>query len=175
MMRRELLCQSGKTLSDFAAILVTIRNPYDLEVSRNFHLRKPEAFETSEEPELARTLPFEDFQLASQFRLPKPEDFNLTRAESLESYYRLDGAPPSNLRILRYEHIQEDLGEQLARFGYPPVTIVPENWSPERQARSFASFISSSIVEQKIYERYSWVFDGGLFPRMNCQAAGKAA
>ncbi len=153
-------------LSDFRAILVVIRNPYDLEVSRYFHLRKPEAFEKNEEREWACSLSFEEFQRASRFRLPRPANPKLQHVESIANYYQIDGHIPANLSVLRFEQLEEDLNECLSRLNYPHLSVKAVNVSTEREARTYQQFVTSAEIERIIHQRYAWVFDRGFYPRL---------
>ena len=156
-----------RQLSDFAVILAVMRNPYDMEISRYYHLRKPEAFEEGEDRELARTLSFQEFVLRSKFRTPRPFDPKLQFQESIKNYYALGDAFLKNLRVLRYENLASELNRELQALGYEPVTLPLVNVSEERKERSHAQLISSAEVEAAIYQKYRWLFEHGFYPRIS--------
>jgi hypothetical protein len=157
----------GRALADFKAILVVMRNPYDMEVSRYYHLRKPEAFETDEERRLAQSLSFEDFVLQSKFRCPHPDDPQLEFREAIKNYYAFGATFLENLRILRYENLEEELNNELRAIGYGPVTLPRINVSDERQERDFRQVVKSAAVEDAIYKKYRWIFEHGFYTRLS--------
>lgn len=160
-----ILSPFGKTLADFSKILVVMRNPYDMEVSRYFHLRKPEAHETTIERTLAISLPFEEFELKSAFRLPRPDDEQLEFEESIQNYYAMGASFLPNIKILRYEHLESDLNSELSSFGYSHISIPRINVSDERDAASYHQYIRTPEVEAAIYNKYKWIFEQGFYVR----------
>lgn len=161
-----IMAPFGMKLEDFQSILVAMRNPYDMEVSRYYHLRKPEAFEGAEERQLALSLPFDEYVKRSKFRLPRPDDPELEFREDIKNYYALGAVFPENLRILRYERLEEDLNKELARFGYSAVVLPTVNISEERAEPGYGQFIRTMEVEEVIFEKYRWVFEHGFYTRL---------
>jgi hypothetical protein len=155
-----------RSLSDFRAIITVMRNPYDMEVSRYFHLRKPGAFEATEDILLARTLRFEEFQLKSRFRTPRPHNPELEFAESIKNYYAMGASFPENLKIIRYENLEAELNEQLQQLGYEAASIPIVNTSDERAGAHHNLYITNSEVENAVYQRYKWIFDHGFYQRL---------
>ena len=156
-----------RELSDFKAILVVMRNPYDMEISRYYHLRKPEAFETDEERELAQSLSFEEFVLQSTFRSPHPDNPQLEFREAIKNYYAFGATFLNNLRILRFENLEEELNTELQAIGYGPITLPRINVSDERRGRAFHEAIRTKEVENAIYEKYRWIFEHGFYTRLS--------
>jgi hypothetical protein len=164
---QSILVPFGRNLADFQSILVVMRNPYDMEISRYYHLRKPDALETSEDRHLAQTLSFDEYVRTSRFRLPHPDDPDLEFREDIRYFYTLGPEFPKNIRILRYEHLEADLNEVLNQFGYSEVTIPKVNVSHERPALSFHQVIQSRHVEEAIFMKYRWMFEHGFYPRLD--------
>lgn len=157
----------GKSLSEFSAIITIMRNPYDMEVSRYFHLRKPGAFEVTDERNLALALPFPEFVAQSRYRTPHPNNPQLEFEESIKNYYAMGVVFPDNLKVLRYENLEVELGEQLSELGYGAVTIPKVNISEERGGLNYKNFVNSRRVENAVYEKYRWIFDHGFYPRLS--------
>jgi len=157
----------NRTLSDFKAILVPMRNPYDMEVSRYYHLRKPQAFEQDEDRKLALTGTFEEFIVRSEFRSPHPDNQELEFREAIKNYYSMGATFLENLRVLRYECIETDLNEQLAQFGYEHISLREVNVSEERSERDFRRMVLSKEVEQAVYAKYRWIFEHGFYSRLS--------
>jgi len=160
-----ILAPFNRVLSDFRCILVPMRNPYDMEVSRYYHLRKPQAFEKDDDRQLALTHTFEEFAVRSEFRLPRPGNPELEFQEAIKNYYSMGAIFLDNLRVLRYEHIEADLNGQLSQFGYEPIALRPVNISDERPDRSF--MMLSKEVEEAIFNRYRWIFEHGFYSRIS--------
>jgi hypothetical protein len=144
-----------------------MRNPYDLEVSRYYHLRKSEAYEPDNEKSLALKLSFDEFVIKSQFRAPHPQNPELEFREAIKNYYSMGTVFPKNLRILRYECVQEDLDKELGALGYGPVPLQSVNVSEERPDRSYKHLIKTKDVESAIYTKYRWLFEHGYYTRLS--------
>ena len=164
-----ILAPFRRDLSEFKKILVVMRNPYDMEVSRYFHLRKPEAHEKTDERNLALSSSFEEFELKSEFRLPRPDDPQLEFEESIKNYYSMGVAFLSNLQILRYETLYADLNRELTGLGYGTVTVPRVNVSDERRSADYQHYIRNPEVEEAIFRKYTWIFDQGFYARQIIQ------
>jgi hypothetical protein len=146
-----VLTERGRTLSDFEVVLAVIRNPYDLEVSHFEHLRKPSVVERRgvDAPPVraAATGDFAHFVGHAPFfgRLPA----------EMERWYLLDGQPPPNLRLIRFEHLREEIEEavaphSLSRWPFPHV-----NASTRRPYRDYLT----PAIEQAIFDKYRYLFE----------------
>jgi hypothetical protein len=91
------LSYSGIDIDDFALILATMRNPYELEVSRYHYLRLANAWDSTEAQRIALDNEFPDYLRQAGFFGSAPPRF--------ERYYQLAGRVPPNLRILRFENL----------------------------------------------------------------------
>jgi hypothetical protein len=129
-------------------------------------LRKPEAFEPDEEKVLARDLPFEEFAIRSRFRAPHPDNPELEFREAIKHYYTIGVDFLPNLKILRYEKIENDLNRELAALGYDAVQLQDINVSNERPDRDYHNLVRSQDVEAAIYSKYRWLFEHGYYQRL---------
>ncbi len=167
---KSILKQFNLSLDDFKVIMVVMRNPYDMEVSRYFHLRKPDAFETSSDRELALKSSFSEFVVNTQFRKSRPYHPDIERFQAIQSYYTTGDSIPPNLRIVHYEHLEEDINNVLGSLGYSPVKIPYVNISHERSSRDIMDFITSPEIEYSVYSRYAWIFNHNYYPRIAFKA-----
>lgn len=168
-----ILNQFNLTLGDFHVIMVVMRNPYDMEISRYFHLRKPEAFEKNSERDLALQSTFSTFVLNSQFRKKRPHNRKLEQSEAIKNYYTTTTSLPDNLMIVRYERLEDDVNSVLGSLGYPEITIPAVNISAERKNKTITDLITSPEVEASIYNRYAWIFDNNFYPRIKFDVQGE--
>lgn len=152
----------GFELPDFPVILVVLRNPYDLEVSRySYYFGLPHWFHpltewTAHNWRLARRETFEKFALYAVWGFA-PE-------QKVENYYRLNETPLPNLRFVRFEHLNEELPDILRDVGIEPVGSIPQiNVSPRGDWTSYYT----RAAEQAVYERFKWIFDNGYYERVD--------
>jgi hypothetical protein len=153
----EALARLGRKLDDFEMVLVVIRNPYDLEVSRFHYLRRghlgvPGLADTAAE-KLALAGDFAAFADRAPYhgRLPG----------RIEDWFEIDGQVPSNLRVLRFETLEQNLRQVLSPFCRKHSQLPRLNAS---EHRPYAHYLSSGI-EDAIYRKYRWAFDRGFYPR----------
>ena len=183
---RDIAARHGFALERFPLVLATIRNPYDLEVSRWAYLRQGHIWERGPEQDLALASSFEEFavrneqrgggwatgSLAAYDRAAAAadgdgdgnEDGGGKRSE-LKDFYMLDGRIPENLRMLRFERLADDLASALADVG---VDAHPGGfpWINRSTRQDYPSYYTDR-AEKAVYRRYHWVFDRGLYPRLN--------
>ena len=147
-----ILQEHGYRLSDFPVLLVAIRNPYDLEVSRYAHLQKGLPHQRSRDRQLAMTVDFETFARESKPHANRP----------LEDYFVLDGAMPDNLNIVRFEDLTSHLTEVLSRIGIGTASL-PDAINASSHDH-FSSYYTPS-AEEAVYHKYRWAFDSGFYER----------
>lgn len=149
---RELLPNFGMGLSDFHLILATIRNPYEIEVSRYSYLRMGYPWDRGPAQELALRGDFEAFALESGYHANFP----------LSSYFFLDDALPANLRILRFERLESELRDALSVID----VVIEDNLSHENRSEHghYLSYFTPE-AEKAVYRKYQWVFDRGFYER----------
>ena len=177
---RDIVASYGLDVSRFRLILATIRNPYDLEVSRYAYLRAGHPWERGGDLPLALSSSFETFAVKSRHR----GGHWWTDAEyaagaltavgngrrrgryrnDLEGFYTLDGCFPKNLRIIRFEHLVEDLAAALGTIGVEVDGRFP--WNNRSSHDHYLSYYTRR-AEEAVYRRYRWAFDQGFYPRLD--------
>ena len=94
------------SLDAFKVILSVLRNPYSIEISRFYYFAKdidwihPE----SKEVILAKQGDFENFAKEAPYNYCKESGL-----PGIEHYYEIDGKLPKNIRLLRFENLDQDL------------------------------------------------------------------
>jgi hypothetical protein len=149
----------------FPVVLVVLRNPYDLEVSGYSYqyayashgnaannwlpgLTRSQVHNLW----LARTENFEDFAVHSDY------------IGASERYFLLDGAQPPNLRVVRFERLDEEVPKVLREAGVEPSGSIPRiNVSEHGDWRSYYT----RAAERAVYRRNKWVFDNGYYERLD--------
>ena len=164
---RETLRALGRDIPEFKMVLVGMRNPYDQEVSRYAYLRQGHHWESGPEQDLALASDFETFAVGNCQAGGRwnRHDFeaDTTCPNEIQDYYTLDGVIPDNLRVIRFEHLAEDLLSALASIGIVGAPELP--WDNRSDHRPYATYYSPS-AEAAVYDRYRWVFDQGFYGRL---------
>ncbi|CAN0603349.1 unnamed protein product, partial [Ectocarpus sp. 12 AP-2014] len=115
----------------FRHILVMVRNPYALEVSRYHYLRKGFEWDAGKAQDLALAGDFAAFVRGSSWWF----DF--------ADYYSVNGRVPANLRILRQESFLRELGVFCTDIGGAAPELEPEmNTS---HARGYAELMTPEL------------------------------
>lgn len=157
---RGILERRGVAMEELSAIVACVRNPYALEVSRYSFLRQDfNSYNHGSQQALALLGNFELFATCSRPHGDRP----------LEAFYVLDGAPPVNLHILRLEEIDEALPRCLEAAG---IEVDPESIPHHNRSRHemFSAYYTAA-AEEAVYQKYKWVFDSGLYPRLEVDGA----
>lgn len=159
---RETLARFERSLDDFHAILAVVRNPYDLEVSRYHFLRIGyhgiKGLARGREQRLAMAQDFEQFAQSAPF--------DGRRGVRIEQWYEIDGRMPENLRLLRFERLEDELSHAFGEI-YPVSTrLRRENASRHGPWRTYITPAS----EDAIYRKYQWLFDKGFYAREQHQS-----
>jgi tetratricopeptide (TPR) repeat protein len=152
---RLVLAERSRRLEDVPVVVACVRNPYELEVSRFAYLRRDlNSYNHGLQQAVALLGDFELFAMCSRVHGGRP----------LESYFVLDGVVPPNLRIIKLESIERDLARCLAEAGVGTgAAKIPHH---NRSAHDpFPSYYTPA-AEQAVYEKYKWIFDAGLYPRL---------
>lgn len=151
----ELLGKYGIRLEHFPLIIATIRNPYAMEVSRYFYLRKGHPMDEGEEQRLALDMDFEHFATHSSF---------WGRASAgVDRWILIDGQKPKNLILVRQEALEVELHRALDHVGLGDLA-----WHlPKENVTKHDHFVEylTPLSEGAIYERYTWLFETGLYKR----------
>jgi hypothetical protein len=152
---RGVVRQYGFELRSFPAILVVLRNPYSLEVSRYSYLRAGYPWDKGPNQKLALSQDFETFARLSTF--------HGGASRSIERYLLLDGAIPERLRILRFETLVEDVRNCLSSLGLPISNEFP--WKNKSSHSDYRAYYTEA-AEEAVFNRYRWVFEQEYYPRM---------
>lgn len=159
---RSLLLRHGLDLSSFAVILAGARNPYALEVSRYAYLQQGHEVDRGPEQDLAMSNTFEKYLALAPYDPSK----------SIENYYCIDGEMPENLRIIRLEHLDEDVSRVLAEIGLPGDRHIPSD--NESVHDDFRSYYTSN-AERIVRERYRWFFQQGWYEPLEVAESPESA
>ncbi len=149
----------GMELSDFIAILVVLRNPYELEVSRyeSFRQQAHDPALSTRDHDLARTLDFPSYIKA--YLAPN----GVPRSRNLEQLVSIDGKIPTNLRYIRFEHLVPETRLRLREAGIAADGDFP--WL-NRSLHASAESYYTSRAEEIVYQAHRWMFDQGLYERL---------
>lgn len=154
---RDTLASLGRTLEDFRTIIAVVRNPYDLEVSR-YHFQRlgyhgVRGVAHGPAQKLAMEADFETFAIRARYAGRNPAQ--------IEDWYEIDGRRPENLRILRFENLEEDLQDAL-RDLCPVAVRLPRVNATEHGP--YTTYLTAR-AEDAIYRKYRWLFDNGFYLR----------
>jgi hypothetical protein len=154
---RDMFAKLGCSLDEFRAIIVCVRNPYDLEVSRYHFLRLGyhgvRGVARSREQKIAIEESFEEFARSAPYHGHLPA--------RIEKWYELDGRMSGNLRIIRFENLEADLHRAVGEFcptaaGLPRLNVTVHE--------PYSSYLSPA-AEEAIYNKYRWLFDRKFYER----------
>jgi len=145
---RSLLLTQNLHIEKLDTIIVCIRNPYDLMVSNYFFMRESYARNRLDRFAIAVENSFEDFCIKTAMASPR-------------DWMVLDGNEPANLRILRFETLDQDLVALCREFGCRVADLPHLNKGNRGHYRSYLT----PICEQRIYEQYHYLFDRGFYQR----------
>jgi hypothetical protein len=142
------LAEMGRSLEDFKLVLAVIRNPYEIEVSRYHYYRLGHPWDRGRLQDLALAGDFDRFcreALYPYIAAPSP----------IESYYTLDGdTPPKNMRLLRHEHLAEELDAVLANILVRHKPLEQVNTTMHGPWQQYVT----ADNEPFIFEKYRWLF-----------------
>lgn len=133
----------------FRHVLVMVRNPYAMELSRYHYLRKGHAWDAGPAQTLAQEGDFAAFVHGSRWWF----DFR--------DYYTVDGHTPDNLRIVRQEDYAATLTLTCGDCFVQPLDVPELNRSHDSDYRD----VMTAELEEAIYRKYQWIFDKGFYAR----------
>ena len=151
-----IVAQFGFEIDRFPMILAVARNPYALEVSRYAFLQQGHSVSAGFNQALAFNEDFETFACTS-------ED-HAGDERPIESYYQLNGQAPDNLRIVKFENLAEEFKDAMRSIG-----LAGDVDLPKANVSSHDPFLTyyTQKAEEAVYARYRWLFDHGLYERLN--------
>jgi hypothetical protein len=156
---RNVVSQHGFEIGQFPMILAVIRNPYSLEVSRYAYLQNDHAWDAGSNQQLALTADFETFAINSSVH---------GGSVPIEDYFQLDGRILENVRIVRFENLDDGIRDALRSVGVRVEGRLP-HFNVSRHG-DFASYYNATS-EEAVYRRYKWVFDTGYYERLDLSAS----
>lgn len=143
------LRDQGRRIHDMKAVFVCIRNPYDLAVSTYFFMRETYPFNLENRRFLAASeKSFEEFWLSDVDNMP-------------QRWLMLNGKVLPNRRIIRYEHLREDLEALSKEFGFRDSALPHLNIGN----REHYSVYMTPRAEAAIFEKYRYLFEAGHYVR----------
>lgn len=145
----------NRSIFSFKKIFVVMRNPYDLEVSRYFYLRKGNEVDRGPAQEIAKTSSFSEYLEKAPFFGQNPP--------RLDKYFSMGGMMPDNLVVLRYENLENDIEFHLSPYfkseSYEFGHINKSNRKPVGE-------LYNKETEEMCYRRHRWFFDKGFYSRV---------
>lgn len=136
-------------VSGFRHVLVMVRNPYAMEVSRYHYLRKGHAWDSGRAQELALAGDFPGFVAESSWWF----DFR--------DYYTQGGVVPDNLRIVRQEALGTGIAFACGDAFVQPFATAAVNVSEHHDYHDYLT----DALEPLVYRKYRWIFDKGFYSR----------
>jgi hypothetical protein len=157
----EWFTQSGLAhrVASFRHVLVMVRNPYALEVSRYHYLRKGHAWDAGRAQELALSGDFAAFVRGSRWWF------------EFADYYTINGFIPQNLRILRQESFALELESYCRDVGAGELRLKSVN---ESRKVAYDELIDHEL-EQLIFAKYRFLFEKGFYARESFARRHRAA
>lgn len=144
-----VLRDQGRRIHDMKAVFVCIRNPYDIAVSTYFFMRETYPYNLgSRRFQAASEQSFEEFWLGDVDNMP-------------QRWLTLNGRVLANRRIIRYEHLLEDLDALSQEFGFRESTLPHLNAGN----RDHYSVYMTPRAEAAIFAKYRYLFDAGHYVR----------
>jgi hypothetical protein len=150
-MTAQILDRFGLKLSQFRAIFVAVRCPYDLAYSTyKFQRRYASDVGAPAEFSLAANSSFEEF--VAQF---SPSDYRLWLQ------YQKSDLP--NIKVIRFERINSDFKAYANEFGFRNPSM------PHLNASGGETYLNvmTPALEEAIYDKYRFLFDRGYYSRLN--------
>lgn len=146
---KNILSGRNIVLGSFKAIIVAIRNPYDLMVSNYFFMRK--TYKNNKQRvnfQIANENNFEDYAQKVGFA-------------PIENWMTIDGKRPENLRIIRFEKLREDFDRLAGELGFQSIEL------PHINPSSHGHFLKylTKPSEVAIYNKFKYLFDEGFYER----------
>ncbi len=142
-------------LEDFEKIFAVMRNPYDLELSRYTYLRKNLPQDRGKAQDIAMANDFKDYlKVAPFFGMNPPR---------LDLYYQLNGSLPSNLVVLKFERLRDDIHTYLKPYLEGDYELPHHNVSKHQDYLE----VYDIEMEQLCFDRNRWFFEKGFYSRLD--------
>ncbi|MCD4697088.1 MAG: sulfotransferase [Bacteroidales bacterium] len=153
---REFLNSFGIDISDFKLVFAVVRNPIDIEFSYFKHLRKERVIRQLNPTEYNRKKIEVAKGTFNEFAKHNYTHFT----GNLKDFFELNGKIPDNMKILRFENLEEELKNALDPFIIHQYPIPHQNKNEENGLNKSLS----DEVLLNIRKKYSWIYEKGLYP-----------
>jgi hypothetical protein len=155
---KSLLQSNGFSLKNIPIVLAVMRNPYDRAVSLYSFYRRTELEKNSSSVKrLAWKLDFREFILEATSN--PAYDF----MSGFYACFHLGKVKPRNLRIIKYEHLEDEVKSVMAELNIRSNIQFP--WLNQSQRGEYESYYDAQ-TEEAVYFKNRWVFDEGFYTRM---------
>ena len=145
----ECMTRLGFDVFALKAIIVTVRNPYDMVASLHAFL-----FNHYKYP---KKVTFRDFICC-------PESELTNHQKNMQRYYTTAcAALRDKIKIVRFENMDAELNEILHSAGLPGGDIPKVNVGNHKHWREL---VTTPEIESAIYRQYQWIFDAGFYERI---------
>lgn len=146
---KKIVSEYGKSLEDFEAIFVCIRNPYDLMVSNYHFMRKT----------------FKNNKDKDNFRMACEKDFpTYCRDVGMScpsNWMMVDGLVPENLEVIRFEQLNSDLERLSKKHSFSHNPLAKLNGSSHGH---YASYMNG-MAEKAVFKKFEYIFEHGFYQR----------
>ncbi len=146
----------GRSIEDFEAIFVVIRNPYDLEVSRFHYLQAGHKGDAGPAQDLALAGDYEKYLREAPFFGANPP--------RLDRYMRLGSVVPESLRVLRHEHLADDFDEMIGPHLRHDAPKKLPRLNASKRADNYRQYYNA-VTEELCYQRHRFFFDKSFYRR----------
>lgn len=145
----KIIRDHGRSLDDFDAIFVCIRNPYDLMVSNYHFMRKT----------------YKNNRDKDNFRMACELDFSSYCCEvgmsSPANWMVVDGLEPENLEVIRFEELEADLERYASKYSFTHTPLSRLNVSSHKHYSSYMS----KRAEEAVFKKFEYIFNNGFYSR----------
>jgi len=143
----------ARKLDDYKTILIVIRNPYEIVVSRYHYLLLNNPWDKGPAKDIALTSSFEEFAINA------PHYFNLKK------YIIHNNVIPKNLHIIRYNDLKTQINRKISTHLKSKISL-----SERKNATThnhWQEYITTEAIEHNIYQKFKFAFDKGFYSRYN--------
>jgi hypothetical protein len=154
---KEGLLKINIKIEDIECILTTIRNPYDLEISRFNYLRLGHPWDKGLPQDIALNYNFKTFAKHAPFMGRSVCNFGI------EAFYELEGKIPDNLRIIKFENL--DTIPKVVSKHLKSNSVIPKTNSTYGKEYSLKNFYNKES-EVSIFKKYRWIFENNYYERL---------
>ncbi len=149
-----ILKKYGFSIPDFKIILIVIRSPYEMEVSRYYYLRRGNPWDKGPAQTIALNHPFEYFAIHSPYYG--------RNASEIYKYFIFSGKIPNNLRIIKFENLEQDFKKNLLPYIDKKEIQLPH--VNQTNHKKYSEYLTPES-ELAIFNRFSFLFNNNYYQR----------